>query len=62
MPNWLVKILAVFVRELSGVSKSLGRRVDTDKSRARLLFDWDYIPAKDSIIDTANQLSAMSKK
>ena len=62
MPNWLVKILAVFVRELSGVTKSLGKRVDTDKSRAKSLFDWDYISAKDSIIDTANQLSAMSKK
>ena len=26
------------------------------------LFDWNYIPAKDSIVDTANQLSAMDKK
>ena len=62
MPNWLVKILAIFVKELSGVTKSLGKRVDTDKSRAKSLFDWDYISAKDSIIDTANQLSAMDKK
>jgi dihydroflavonol-4-reductase len=62
MPNWLVKILAIFVKELSGVTKSLGKRVDTDKSRAKSLFDWDYISAKDSIVDTANQLSAMDKK
>ena len=62
MPNWLVKILALFVKELSGVTKSLGKRVDTDKSRAKSLFDWDYISAKDSIVDTANQLSAMDKK
>ena len=62
MPNWLVKILAIFVKELSGVTKSLGKRVDTDKSRAKSLFDWDYISAKDSIIDTAKQLSAMDKK
>ena len=62
MPNWLVKILAIFVKELSGVTKSLGKRVDTDKSRAKSLFDWDYISAKDSIVDTANQLSAMNKK
>jgi hypothetical protein len=50
------------VKELSGVTKSLGKRVDTDKSRAKSLFDWDYISAKDSIVDTANQLSAMDKK
>ena len=62
MPNWLVKILALFVKELSGVTKSLGKRVDTDKSRAKLLFDWDYISAKDSIIDTANQLSEVDNK
>ena len=62
MPNWLVKILALFVKELSGVTKSLGKRVDTDKSIAKSLFDWDYISAKDSIIDTANQLSEMNKK
>ena len=62
MPNWLVKILAIFVKELSGVTKSLGKRVDTDKSRAKSLFDWDYISAKDSIVDTANQLSSMDKK
>ena len=43
MPNWLVKVLAIFVKELSGVTKSLGKRVDTDKSRAKSLFDWDYI-------------------
>jgi hypothetical protein len=29
---------------------------------AKSLFDWDYISAKDSIVDTANQLSAMDKK
>ena len=49
MPNWLVKFLAIFIKELSGVTKSLGRRVDTDKSLAKSLFDWQYISAKDSI-------------
>ena len=57
MPNWLVKFLALFIKELSGVTKSLGKRVDTDKSLAKSLFDWEYISAKDSIIDTAEQLS-----
>ena len=57
MPNWLVKFLAIFIKELSGVTKSLGRRVDTDKSLAKSLFDWQYITAKDSILDTANQLA-----
>ena len=57
MPNWLVKFLALFIKELSGVTKSLSKRVDTDKSLAKSLFDWEYISAKDSIIDTAKQLS-----
>ena len=62
MPNWLVKFLAIFIKELSGVTKSLGRRVDTDKSLAKSLFDWQYISAKDSILDTANQLATFDNK
>ena len=62
MPNWLVKFLAIFIKELSGVTKSLGRRVDTDKSLAKSLFDWQYISAKDSILDTANQLATFDDK
>ena len=62
MPNWLVKFLAIFIKELSGVTKSLGRRVDTDKSLAKSLFDWQYISAKDSILDTANQLVTFDDK
>ena len=62
MPNWLVKFLAIFIKELSGVTKSLGRRVDTDKSLAKSLFDWQYITAKDSILDTANQLATFDDK
>ena len=62
MPNWLVKFLAIFIKDLSGVTKSLGRRVDTDKSLAKSLFDWQYISAKDSILDTANQLVTFDDK
>ena len=62
MHNWLVKFLAIFIKELSGVTKSLGRRVDTDKSLAKSLFDWQYISAKDSILDTANQLVTFDDK
>ena len=62
MPNWLVKFLALFIKELSGVTKSLGRRVDIDKSLAKSLFDWQYISAKDSILDTANQLATFDDK
>lgn len=62
MPNWLVKVFALFIKDLSGVTKSLGKRVDTDKSLAKSLFDWEYISAKDSVIDTANQLSSFNTK
>ena len=62
MPNWLVKVFALFIKDLSGVTKSLGKRVDTDKSLAKSLFDWEYISAKDSVLDTANQLSSFNSK
>ena len=62
MPNWLVKFFALFIKDLSGVTKSLGKRVDTDKSLAKSLFDWEYISAKDSVLDTANQLSSFNSK
>jgi hypothetical protein len=59
MPNFMVKVMALFIKELSGVVGSLGKKVTTDKSKAKNLFDWKYISAEDSAIEATNQLIAM---
>jgi len=59
MPNFVVKVMALFIKELSGVVGSLGKKSITDKSKAKNLFDWEYISAEDSAIEATNQLIAM---
>ena len=59
MPNFMVKVMALFIKELSGVVGSLGKKSITDKSKAKNLFDWEYISAEDSAIEATNQLIAM---
>jgi hypothetical protein len=49
----------LFVKELGGLKRSLGRTVFADKSKAKNLFNWEYISAEDSAIETAEQLVSM---
>ena len=59
IPDFLVRIMALFVKELGGLKRSLGRTVFADKSKAKNLFNWEYISAEDSAIETAEQLVSM---
>ena len=59
MPNFLVKFLALFIKELGGLKRSLGHTVFADKSKAKKLFNWEYVSAEDSAIETAEQLQSM---
>ena len=59
MPNLLVRIMSLFIKELGGVVNSLGKEVNTDKSKAKALFDWEYISAEDSAIEATEQLVSM---
>lgn len=59
MPNLMVRFMAFFIKELSGVVGSLGKKVTTDKSKAKTLFNWDYVPAEDSAIEATEQLVSM---
>jgi dihydroflavonol-4-reductase len=59
MPNLLVRIMSLFIKELGGVVNSLGKEVNTDKSKAKALFDWEYISAEDSAIEATKQLVSM---
>jgi dihydroflavonol-4-reductase len=59
MPNILVKLMALFMKELGGILGSLGRQSTTDKSKAKNLFDWEYVSAEDSAIEATKQLVSM---
>ena len=59
MPNLMVRFMAFFIKELSGVVGSLGKKVTTDKSKAKTLFNWDYVSAEDSAIEATEQLVSM---
>ena len=51
--------MSLFIKELGGVVNSLGKEVNTDKSKAKALFDWEYISAEDSAIEATKQLVSM---
>jgi len=59
MPNFLVKIMSLFVGELKGLLSSLNRKGDIDKTKAKSFFNWDYISTEQSVTETAQQLQDM---
>jgi dihydroflavonol-4-reductase len=59
LPDFLVKILALFIKELGGLTGSLGRLVYSNKDKAKGIFDWQYISAEESAIEAAKQLQSM---
>ena len=59
LPDFLVRFMALFIKQLGGLTRSLGREVHSNKKKARELFDWEYISVEDSVIETAKQLESM---
>ena len=59
IPDFMLKFMALFIKKLSGMKRSVGRKVVSDKSKARELFDWEYITAEDSAVESAKQLESM---
>ncbi len=59
MPNLIVKLVAIFNAQLKSVTGSLGRLTNTRKDKAHQHFGWKFISAKESALDTAQQLKAM---
>ena len=41
------------------MKRSVGRKVISDKSKSKELFDWEYITAEDSAVESAKQLESM---
>jgi dihydroflavonol-4-reductase len=59
MPNFLVKIMSLFVGELKTLLSALNRKGDIDKTKAKSFFNWDYISTEQSVTETAQQLQDM---
>ena len=59
MPNFLVKFMAIFVKELKGLLPSLNRIGEVDKTKAKKFFDWKLVTTEESVIESAKQLKEM---
>ena len=59
MPNFLVKIMSLFVGELKTLLSALNRKGDIYKTKAKSFFNWDYISTEQSVTETAQQLQDM---
>jgi dihydroflavonol-4-reductase len=59
MPNFLVKIMSLFVGELKTLLSALNRKGDIDKTKAKSFFNWDFISTENSVTETAQQLQDM---
>ena len=56
VPDWLVRLTAIYDRPLSTILQLLSQRFDFDASKAQRLLDWRPRPARESILDCAHSL------
>lgn len=61
LPNFLVKVVALFNSQLEGVVPFLGRKSDIDKSKAKRHFAWTFVSAEQSALETVKQLQTMGR-
>jgi len=59
MPNFIVRILALFIKDLSGIANYVGQEVYANKEKAKDMFDWEFITIEESASETAYQLDRM---
>lgn len=56
LPDWLVRIVALFIPAARQLTSELGKIRHIDAGHARRVFGWETRPAADSIVDTARSL------
>ena len=61
IPDFFVRLMAPFVKQLGALKASLGRIANLDKTKANNIFDWKFICANESLTVTAKQLEEMGK-
>jgi nucleoside-diphosphate-sugar epimerase len=58
MPGWLGALLALFMPEMKQLRSETGKIRQVSGEHARKVLGFDYIPARQSVLDTANSLIA----
>ena len=58
-PNLLLKLLSYFDREAEGMLGFLGMKVYADNSATKEVFNWEPLPFKQSIKDTATFIESL---
>ena len=61
-PNFLLRLLANFDREVKGMLGILGMQLGSDNSQTRDLFDWTPITFKQSVLETAAAVKVIQDK
>lgn len=56
-PNFMVKFLANFNREMKGMMPYVGKKYEADLSRTKQIFNWKPVPFEKMILDTAESVS-----
>ena len=61
-PNFLLRFVANFDREAKGMLALLGMNLSCDNSQTRELFNWEPIPFKQSVLESAAAVKAIQGK
>jgi len=56
LPNWLVRLVAIFDREIRSITPELGQHKEATNEKARDLLGWVPRPPEDAIVATAESL------
>jgi nucleoside-diphosphate-sugar epimerase len=58
VPNFVVRVMALFDGGLKSIVGDLGKRIEVSSEKARSMLGWTPMPVEDSIADTAEALIA----
>jgi dihydroflavonol-4-reductase len=58
LPDWLLRLVAVFDKSVGQVVPELGKRKDATSAKARRMLGWTPRPAEDALVATAESLRA----
>ncbi|HEX7689738.1 MAG TPA: aldehyde reductase [Burkholderiaceae bacterium] len=58
LPDWLLKLVAVFDKSVGQVVPELGKRKDATSAKAQRVLGWTPRPAEDALVATAESLRA----
>jgi dihydroflavonol-4-reductase len=60
-PNFLLRFMSLFDREAKGMLGLLGMNLNADNAHTRTLFNWTPRPLKESVLDSAAAVKAITR-